>query len=332
MRSTCADLALIVVIAVSHDAQPLACQSDTDPVRGRELAAAVNLHQKDIKAEGTLFVPREVRHVRAVIVVINWGMSQYLYEDPRWRKLSEGLALGLLHVRIGNIATGVETRVTPSGRVVPNLSPERRPERNAAVDGVSDALFTVLDRLAQESGHQELKRAPLLFWGHSAGGSFGPTFAALYPGRTLAFIRYHTHQRGLPLEMRVVSRIPALLFAGLNDETAGVEDIQSLWKSGRSMAAPWTFVLRADAPHGSIEALKSADDVAIRWITAVVRQRVISRTSDLQQVTDGSAWLGDNETLEIAPHSALSGSRANTSWLPDAATARAWRAVSTSTK
>jgi hypothetical protein len=226
-------------------------QDETNTVRGRELAAAVNLHQKDMKAEGTVFLPHEVRQFRALIVVINWGISRNLYEDPQWRKLSETLACGLLHVRISNIGSGVKTRVTPSGRIVPDLPLVTRPERNAAVAGAADAFLTLLDRLAEESGHQELKSAPMLFWGHSAAGSFGTTFAALHPARTIAFVRYHSHQRGLPLDMKVVTQIPALLFAGRNDETAGMEDTQGLWKSGRSMGAPWTFVLRSDAPHFS---------------------------------------------------------------------------------
>jgi hypothetical protein len=304
-------------------------QDETNPVPGRELAAAVNLHQKDMKAEGTLFLPREVSQFRAVIVVINWGpLSQYLYEDPQWRKLSEALASSLLHVRISHIGSGAKTRVTPGGRIVPDLAPVTRPERNAALDGVADAFLTLLGRFAEETGHQELKVAPMLLWGHSAGGSFGATFAALHPGRTIAFVRYHTHQRGLPLDMKVVTQIPALLFAGRNDETAGVEDIQELWMSGRSMGAPWTFALRSDAPHRSVEALKKANDLAIPWITAVIRQRVTPSGTGLRPVSDSAAWIGDHKTLEIASHGSFSGSKTDASWLPDETSARAWRVVS----
>jgi len=332
MHKTCYNLALIVLLAFSGNAHSLGSQAETNPARGRELAAAVNLHRRDMKAEGTLFVPHEVRQFRAVIVVINWGISRDLYEDPQWRKLSETLTCGLLHIRISNIDSSMRTRMTPSGRIVPDVPPVAQPERNAAIAGAADAFLTLLDRLAEESGHQELKSAPMLFWGHSAAGSFGPTFAALHPARTIAFVRYHSHQRGLPLDMKVVTQIPALLFAGRNDETAGMEDTQELWKSGRSMGAPWTFVLRSDAPHFSVEALKKANDMAIPWITAVFRQRIAPSSAGLRPVSDSSAWIGDQQTLEIALHGSFSGSKTDASWLPDETSARAWRVVSGAAK
>jgi pimeloyl-ACP methyl ester carboxylesterase len=332
MQTASCYLAPIMALAMSANAHSVGFRDETNPVAGRELAAAVNLHQKDMKAEATLFLPHEVRQFRAVIVVINWGISRNLYEDPQWRKLSETLACGLLHVRISNIGSSVRTRMTPSGVIVPDLPPVSRSERNAAVPGAADAFLTLLDRLAEESRHQELKSAPMLFWGHSAGGSFGPTFAALHPARTIAFVRYHTHQRGLPLDMKVVTQIPALLFAGGNDETAGVEDIQELWKSGRSMGAPWTFALRSDAPHRSVEALKRANDLAIPWITAVFRQRIAPSSARLRSVSDSSGWIGDQRSLEIALHGSFSGSKTDASWLPDETSARAWRVVSSAAR
>jgi pimeloyl-ACP methyl ester carboxylesterase len=317
-----------VLLAFLADAPSPAVQDETTPVPGREIAAALNLHQKDIKADGTLFLPREVRQFRAVVVVMNHGDSEPVYQDPEWRKAAEALASGLLHVRISRIGSSARTRVSPSGRIVPDVPPVAAPLRNAAVDGAAGALLTLLDRFAQESGHQELKSAPLLFWGHSAAGNFGPTFAALHPGRTIAFVSYHSHRRGLPHDMKVVTRIPALLFAGRNDDTVDEEEVEDLWRSGRSRNAPWTFVLRSDAPHRSVEALKKANDLAIPWITAVVRQRVTPGGTGLRPVSDSTAWIGDHKTLEIASHGSSPGSRTDASWLPDETSARAWRAIS----
>jgi len=47
----------------------------------------------------------------------------------------------------------------------------------------------------------------------------------------------------------------------------------------------------------------------------------------LRAVTDGSAWLGNNQTGVVAPHSSFSGSKLEASWLPDEVTARGWQAV-----
>src|SRR5260370_14857726 len=101
------------------------------------LAAAVNLLRKDVKVEGTLFLPQKVGRVRAVIVVINWGIGQSVYrDDPQWRRLAETLESGLLHARVSDIGPiGTDTPV--AAQVV----------RNAAVGG-ADGLLMLLRRLA----------------------------------------------------------------------------------------------------------------------------------------------------------------------------------------
>jgi hypothetical protein len=309
-------LALIAAVGFSVDSHLVTAQSNIVEVRGAELAAAVNLLRKDVKVEGTLFLPQKVGRVRAVIVVINWGIGQSVYrDDPQWRRLAETLESGLLHARVSNIGPiGTDTPV--AAQVV----------RNAAVGG-ADGLLMLLRRLAEESGHRELEDAPLLFWGHSAAGSFGITFAALQPRRTIAFVRYHSHLRGLPVDMKVVTTIPALFLAGDKDETAGVEDTQDLWKNGRSAGAPWTFAVEPGATHDSLESLKKANDLMIPWITAVVRERVSPDNGTLRVVTETSAWMGNNRTADVALYSSFSASKFEASWLPDESSARGWRIV-----
>ena len=78
---------------------------------GIEVAAALNLPQKGVKVEGTLFLPQNVSRVRAVIVLLNsgfsWeGMGGAFYRDPELRKLAATLECGLLLPRITNIVQG----------------------------------------------------------------------------------------------------------------------------------------------------------------------------------------------------------------------------------
>jgi hypothetical protein len=226
-----------------------------DEVPGLELAAAVNLAQKDVKVEGRLFLPPKVSRVRAVIVVIHWGDGTLVYDDPEWRRLSETLESGLLRTDFSTIAAPADNR-----------------PRNAGLGG-ADALLKLLERLADESGHPEISDAPLLFWGHSAGGIIGPTFAAIHPQRTIAFVGYHSGNAGagFPADPKVLSQIPSLLLAG------------------------------------------------------VVRQRLSPDGGALRVVSDASAWLGNNQTGEIASYATFQGSKAEASWLPDEASALAWR-------
>ena len=185
----------------------------------------------------------------------------------------------------------------------------------------------MLNELAHQTGRAELQDAKLLLWGHSAAGSFGTTFAATHPTRTIAFVRYHSHARGLPVDLTTIGRIPALVLAGEKDTTAGVEDSEALWKSGRRLAAPWTFAVEPGATHGSSEALKKANELAIPWIRAVIAQRLSNSGMDLRPVDDTSGWLASTTGSEIAPAGSFRGPKKEAAWLPDEASARGWRVV-----
>jgi pimeloyl-ACP methyl ester carboxylesterase len=281
-------------LAASFDAMP-----------GVELAAAVNLLQSDMKVEGRLFLPEKAGLIRAVIVAIGWGRGFDFYEDPQVRKLLHTAQSALLLARL----TSVSTRLSYGFAL------------DAAAGG-GDALFRLLVRFAQESGHQELAQVPLLFWGHSGGGSFGPSFAVLHPQRTIAFVQYQGNSPR-PDAVVVLSRVPALIFTN----SGGTEPAATIWKSGRVSGAPWTFAMQRDAPHGDLDYLKKANDLTIPWIAAVLRQRLSPEAGRLKVLSDASGWLGNNETGEVASHDAYSGSKREASWLPDEASARGWRSV-----
>lgn len=308
-------LALTATVSFSVVSVVVTAQSDVAEVRGAELVAGAVSVGKDVKVEGRLFLPEKVARAHAVIVIVNQSISQSVYQDPEWRTLAGTLDSALFFLTVSNI--GPITADTPVAV---------QATRNAAIGG-ADGLLILLQRLAGESGHRELADAPLLLWGHSQTGSFAITFAALHPERTIAFVRHHSHRRELPVDMKVVTGIPALLLAGDKDETAGVEDAQNLWKEGRSMGAPWTFVVEPGATHLSLEALKKANDLMIPWAAAVVRQRVPLGQGALQNVTETSAWMGNNKNGDAAPYGKFSGSRVEASWLPDELSARGWQIV-----
>ena len=276
-----------------------------------ELTAAVNLFQKGVKVEGTLLLPPQVGRVRAVIVVLKYGLGYQLEGDPQWRAVSASLNAGLFYARVSNI----------------HRNPQFDVVRNAAIGG-ADGLLLLLQRFAQESGHPELTDAPLLLWGHSAAGSFVATFAALHPQRTIAFVRYHTSGAGmLGANLGALTPIPALLLNPEHDESN--PRVQAVWKSRRAVGAPWTWALEPNAVHGgdNSDDLKKANDLVIPWIAAVVRQRVSPNGERLRAIAEGSGWLGNNQTREVAPNGALQGLNAEASWLPDEASARAWRVM-----
>lgn len=284
-----------------------------DRVPGMEFSAAVNLQPKDVKVEGTIFVPSAVTRVRVVLVTFEFGLGYNLIRSPQWPKLLASVEGAGLSVRFSSIGPGVQKGLAAA---------------NAEGAG-TDALIAVLQRLSQETGHQELAEAPLVFWGHSGAGGVASTFASRLPERTLAFVRYHSGPNPGG-DLRVVSRIPALILEGGKDMPDFNVAAELLWRSGRLAAAPWTFAVEPDATHGNAEDLKNANRLLIPWIAAVVRLRLPPNGGSLRAVSDASAWMGDSWNLEVAPYDRFSGSRTESSWLPDETSARAWQAVLTS--
>jgi hypothetical protein len=202
---------------------------------------------------------------------------------------------------------------------------------NAAVGG-GEGIITLLQKLAEESGHPELASAPLLFWGHSTAGPFGSSFASLHPERVIGFIRYHSGPV-TGADLNVIRHMPALFFCGGKDPGVDAngrhctEMVKELWASGRTLGAPWTFAVEPDATHGDPKDLKKANDLVIPWITAVLRQRLSSEGVALRDISDASTWMGNNQPGEVAAYSTFPGSKADASWLPDEASARGWQRI-----
>jgi hypothetical protein len=185
-------------------------------VRGAEFSAAVNIVATNVKAEGTIFVPDSASRVISALILVNVYHGLEVFADEEWRKLSDACTCAIVDVHLGTI------RALPA-----NTPVEAHPMRHAEMGG-ADALLLLIERLGVESGHQELREAPMVLWGWSVGAAFSSSFAQLHPERVAAFIRYHIHRRGVPVDLEIVGSIPALLMAGGKDQAAGFEDAQEL--------------------------------------------------------------------------------------------------------
>lgn len=276
-----------------------------------EVSASVTLPDRQIRADGKLVAPTHP-NIRSVIVIMRWGVGGDVYRDAEWRDAAKRLGAALLLLDLQ------ATVVPPAGERLP---PEKQVIRNAALGG-GDALLALLDRFAQLPGYAAVENAPLLLWGFSASGSFVTTFAAAHPERTLGFVRYHSHARKLPVNMTVISKLPALIIAGADDQTAGVDDAGDLSRQGRATRAPWTFAVHPQQAHGG--GLSESKTFMLAWIEAVTRQRLVGSGS----LADASAgWLG-NATFRSVFHAGdHESSPAEATWLPDERTARLWQTL-----
>ncbi len=148
-----------------------------------------------------LWIPDDCGQVKAVVVGQHNMCEETLFENPLFRKRMQEAGVALVWITpILDFPWDVST-------------------------GCNDALLAALDDLAETSGYDELKAAPVVPLGHSAMATFPWNFAAWNPERTLAIISYHgdaprtnlTGYGGANLEWgrtRNIDGIPGLMVEG----------------------------------------------------------------------------------------------------------------------
>jgi dienelactone hydrolase len=118
-----------------------------------------------------------------------------------------------------------------------------------ASDGSGPALLEALARVARATEHPEVATAPLLLWGHSAGGEFNYEFACWKPERVLAFVvnkggYYFTH-----LAPPATRQVPGIFFVGAKDEEYRILSIRGIFAINRQAGAVWQLVTEPGAGH-----------------------------------------------------------------------------------
>jgi hypothetical protein len=291
----------ILLLLISHG------QQTTVAVRS-EFKAALDAPVKSASVSGSILFPAGQKRVESVIVTVARATTpRREYSDARWREMAERVNAGFLFVSLQQ----------PPGENIPVAD---QVVRNAAAGG-ADGLLALLNRLAAESGHDELRTVPLLFFGGSAAGSFGTTFAMLHPSRTIGLVRYNSHSRGLPVDVERIRTIPALFLAGGDDQEAGTDDAEKLWRQGRALHAPWTFGIQPGQAH--LAGLELATPFILSWIEGVMHHRLAR--GKLREIDAVNSWRADNGTSRIDRGRALAADLPHTSWLPDEKTAKLWQ-------
>jgi dienelactone hydrolase len=118
-----------------------------------------------------------------------------------------------------------------------------------AGDGSGQALLEAVDRLARAAAHPEAAVAPLILWGHSAGGEFNYEFACWKPARVLAFVvnkggYYFTH-----LAPAATRAVPGLFFLGGKDLEFRGQSIRGIVAVNTQAGAAWKLIVEPDEGH-----------------------------------------------------------------------------------
>ena len=212
---------------------------------------------------------------------------------------------------------------------------------------VSKCINSTAEHLATESNHPELAKAPLAFWGMSAGSNVSECYCSKFPQRVAAFVS-SSGTRGPGGLVPGKAEIPMFFAEGAKDKPDWVKDSLKNIEAGTKLHAPWTLAFQKNEGHGTPRS-KAA---AIQFLKSAVNMRFIppaaggatpsifksqlptfshpsttaaSAPAQLHKIDLQAGWLGDPETYEVASYSNFKGNKAKAIWLPDEATANTWR-------
>jgi hypothetical protein len=256
-----------------------------------------------------VFVPAGTRTVRAAVVFINRDFDRYMYDDRDWRQMCARQSCALLRLGLPN-----RDAAPPDSQLV----------RNAALGGDA-ALFDALRIAGERTGHPELNGVGIVFFGLSASGNFGLTFAGRHLDRTIGLIRYHSHLQGIGVDTAALARIPSLTIVGANDAPGIARDSRALWRALRLRAAPAAYVSHVGQPHVSIDGLVEAGMAMRSWTEAVIDQRTSPGWPMPRPVQTATGWLVEDSTFAVTPSAGPIAPTREASWLPNVVTAFAVR-------
>jgi len=139
-----------------------------------------------------------------------------------------------------------------------------------AGDGSGAALLDALRQFAAQAQRPEVAIAPLLLWGHSAGGQFNYEFACWQPNRVLAFVvnkggYYYTH-----LAPAATRKVSGIFFIGANDAECRVASIRGLFTVNQSAGAVWKLVVEPNTGHEEGQSREQAMRFFDGVITALI--------------------------------------------------------------
>lgn len=183
-------------------------------------------------------------------------------------------------------------------------------------------LVDTLEHFAKIAKCNELKAAPLFLFGTSAGGNVTAQFPGYYPKRTIGVVAYiPTVGPGMNATKKL--KIPMLIAIGAKDKKSWVNFSDLVWeKYGKKSF--WTYAKHKDLGHNG----RPASALGLIYADAVLKQRLI--LDNARGVKDSfskklsTGWSGDLSTYEILEAKSSKVDQ-NSCWLPDEATAKAWK-------
>lgn len=255
-----------------------------------------------------LWIPPDCRHVRGLVVACQNMIEKSLLERPAFRNACAENDLGIVLVFSGHDVApddGKNSNHPKRSSLDIFLNPDF-PNGAENPKAAGDDLQKVLDALAEQSGYEEIRYAPLMPIGHSSAGPFVWHLYQWNPGRIFAMMPFKTAPRepapdGIPI-------------FDVNSEwfeygSSPMHNVGFKWPEGgarvprcRESKTNVLYGYYVDVGDGHCDASDDAIQIMRIFLKKVVAARIpktapINRPVELRPIVTESGWLLDPVTF-----------------------------------
>lgn len=200
------------------------------------------------------WLPTRTEPLRGTLLLIpgRHGDGRNMAADPKWQELGTSVGFAVVGCQFAD-GDPFLYQNDPQGEV-------------------ARALSAAVARLAQLSSHPELEKAPLAFWGTSAGSAVATKYSNFFPARTIALASSKGTwgpNSDLPPGK---DEIPMFFAIGEKDKPEWVTESKRNIEAGLKRSAPWGYAYHKSEGH---EVGKSLD-VLRPFLKAAIEQRFLA--------------------------------------------------------
>ena len=238
-------------------------------------------------------------------------------------------------------------RAIITGGVMSPGSPSATVQNFCASNRVGLAqLASDLPAIATATGHPEIAHAPVVLSGNSAAGEGAVATAIANPTNVIAIVATHgamlaTGNDGFnvnrggdtpgdiyTINAAAVAGVPQVHTFDNGDGFVSPVTLQGWVEYGRSLGAPWHFLIHNDGNHTDHTIALQTD--ILPWLAAIMNLRLPASagtgdgTVTLIPIVETNGWLGNIQTKSIASFASYAGDKAKANWFPNQSVATAW--------
>jgi len=275
------------------------------------------------KAEFRLWIP-EIKTIRGVLVLVHGsnGDARSWVEKDGWGTIVERTNQNVPSTFWQDLAKRHDMALLGC-YYTDNTHDQMFIEKYTKVDeGSGQALIDALKLLADKSNHPEIAKAPLAFWGISAGGQFNYEFACWKPERVITFVLNKGGIYYTAMATKATQRVPGIFFIGEKDTPFRNHIIKGIFSINRRAEALWTLIEEPNTTHEFGKSL----DISEKYYDEIIPLRLSeSISAPLRPLKTDEGYLGEHNSLTYVKYDKELASKKPTSWLPNKNIAEIWK-------